>query len=166
MGRFSFILFADLTASSSLSFFIHCRPSVVSSIIVKLVTERRTAVLITAGGRGRWLSCICRALRMHASCMHGSCCTLLLEAHAPDVIHSVTAPACFSCHLAHPHAWRGLTHTLFNYLHTAMHMAMMAVVSARQQLRAQGIGILLLPRFVTVDTTATLGWESGGSRDV
>ena len=62
----------------------------------------------------------------------------------------------------------------------AMHIAMMAVISARARLRAMmmmssvngGAGgssgsgssscpdILLLPRFVTVDTTNTLGWES------
>jgi hypothetical protein len=42
----------------------------------------------------------------------------------------------------------------------AMHVAMMAVVVARQRLRARGIDLLLLPKFVTVDTTSTLGWES------
>ncbi|KAG2496907.1 hypothetical protein HYH03_004913 [Edaphochlamys debaryana] len=42
----------------------------------------------------------------------------------------------------------------------AMHVAMMAVVSARARLKAKGIDIILLPKFVTVDTTSTLGWES------
>lgn len=65
----------------------------VSNIIAKLVHERDSAVLITAGGR-------------------------------------------------------------------AMHVAMMAVVAARSRLRARGIDVLLLPKFVTVDTTSTLGWES------
>lgn len=92
------------------------RANVVSNIITKLISERGSAVLITAGGR-------------------------------------------------------------------AMHVAMMAVVSARARLRRLGSGaggggsagwglmspqqqkqappdILLLPRFVTVDTTNTLGWES------
>ncbi|KAJ9522687.1 hypothetical protein QJQ45_019907 [Haematococcus lacustris] len=71
----------------------HSRPSVVSNIITKLVTERGSAVLITAGGR-------------------------------------------------------------------AMHVAMAAVVSSRTRLRTRGLDIILLPRFVTVDTTSTLGWES------
>ncbi|KAL6763525.1 hypothetical protein V8C86DRAFT_243448 [Haematococcus lacustris] len=71
----------------------HSRPSVVSNIITKLVTERGSAVLITAGGR-------------------------------------------------------------------AMHVAMAAVVSSRTRLRSRGLDIILLPRFVTVDTTSTLGWES------
>ncbi|GLC36973.1 hypothetical protein PLESTB_000172600 [Pleodorina starrii] len=42
----------------------------------------------------------------------------------------------------------------------AMHVAMTAVVSARARLKAKGIDIILLPKFVTVDTTSTLGWES------
>jgi stage V sporulation protein SpoVS len=71
----------------------HSRPGVVSNIIAKLISERGSAVLITAGGK-------------------------------------------------------------------AMHVAMCAVVSARTRLRAHGIDILLLPKFVTVDTTSTLGWES------
>ena len=51
-----------------------------------------------------------------------------------------------------------------------MHVAMMAVISARARLRSLSGGardggglapdVLLLPRFVTVDTTNTLGWES------
>ena len=92
--------------------FLCSRANVVSNIITKLVAERGSVVLITAGGR-------------------------------------------------------------------AMHIAMMAVISARARLRAMmmmssvngggggsGSGssscpdILLLPRFVTVDTTNTLGWES------
>ncbi|KAG1669455.1 hypothetical protein FOA52_004088, partial [Chlamydomonas sp. UWO 241] len=73
----------------------HSRASVVSNIITKLVSERGSAVLITAGGR-------------------------------------------------------------------AMHVAMMAAVAARARLRAsrQPQEVLLLPKFVTVDTTGTLGWES------
>lgn len=71
----------------------HSRPNVVSNIISKLVSERSSAVLITAGGK-------------------------------------------------------------------AMHVAMTAVVSARARLKAKGIDIILLPKFVTVDTTSTLGWES------
>ncbi|KAG2449902.1 hypothetical protein HYH02_000008 [Chlamydomonas schloesseri] len=42
----------------------------------------------------------------------------------------------------------------------AMHVAMTAVVSARARLKAKGVDIILLPKFVTVDTTSTLGWES------
>lgn len=42
----------------------------------------------------------------------------------------------------------------------AMHVAMAAIVSARARLKARGIDIILLPKFVTVDTTSTLGWES------
>ncbi|GFR52417.1 hypothetical protein Agub_g14989 [Astrephomene gubernaculifera] len=42
----------------------------------------------------------------------------------------------------------------------AMHVAMLAVVSARARLKAKGVDIILLPKFVTVDTTSTLGWES------
>lgn len=42
----------------------------------------------------------------------------------------------------------------------AMHVAMTAVVSARARLRARCSDVLLLPKFVTVDTTSTLGWES------
>ena len=83
----------------------HSRASVVSNIITKLVVERGSVVLITAGGR-------------------------------------------------------------------AMHVAMLAVVSARARLRATlssagggrgggGVGdVLLIPKFVTVDTTSSLGWES------
>jgi stage V sporulation protein SpoVS len=83
----------------------HSRASVVSNIITKLVVERGSVVLITAGGR-------------------------------------------------------------------AMHVAMLAVVSARAKLRAtlmsvgggRGGGgvpdVLLIPKFVTVDTTSSLGWES------
>lgn len=41
-----------------------------------------------------------------------------------------------------------------------MHVAMTAVVSARARLRSRCCDILLLPKFVTVDTTSTLGWES------
>lgn len=41
-----------------------------------------------------------------------------------------------------------------------MHVAMLAIVTARQRLQSQGADILLLPKFVTVDTTSTLGWES------
>ncbi|GAX73661.1 hypothetical protein CEUSTIGMA_g1112.t1 [Chlamydomonas eustigma] len=74
----------------------HSRANVVSNIITKLVAERGSVVLITAGGR-------------------------------------------------------------------AMHVAMMAVVAARARLCAghrSTPDLLLLPRFVTVDTTHTLGWES------
>lgn len=42
----------------------------------------------------------------------------------------------------------------------AMHVAMTAVVSARARLKTKGIDVLLMPKFVTVDTTSTLGWES------
>lgn len=42
----------------------------------------------------------------------------------------------------------------------AMHVAMVAVVSARARLLSRGIDIILMPKFVTVDTTSTLGWES------
>lgn len=38
----------------------------------------------------------------------------------------------------------------------AMHVAMTAVVEARARLRARGCDVLLLPKFVTVDTTSTL----------
>ena len=71
----------------------HSRPSVVCNIITKLVTERDSAVLITAGGK-------------------------------------------------------------------AMQVAMSAVISARARLKQRGTDIILLPKFVTVDTTSTLGWES------
>lgn len=41
-----------------------------------------------------------------------------------------------------------------------MHVAMSAVVGARGRLRSKGHDVLLVPKFVTVDTTSTLGWES------
>ena len=70
-----------------------CRPSTVSQIVSKIVSERGGAVLMTAGGR-------------------------------------------------------------------AMHIGMAAVVMARPLLRARGMDVMLVPRFVTVDTTHSHGWES------
>ena len=42
----------------------------------------------------------------------------------------------------------------------AMHVAMMAVVAARARLRSarSAADVLLMPNFVTVDTTSSLGW--------
>ena len=99
-----------------------------------------------------------------------------IQAYTHTCIHAYTHTHIHTYTHTHIHTYTTYAHTrIHTYTHThkhtstytrtykliqAMHVAMTAVVSARARLRTRCCDILLLPKFVTVDTTSTLGWES------